>query len=270
MKNKLKEFILFIKSILEKRELIFSLSKNDFKIKYAGSYFGVLWAFVQPLVTIGVFWFVFQVGFKNPPVQDVPFILWLICGIIPWFYFSEALNNATNSLIEYSFLVQKVVFRTSILPIVKIISSWYVHIFFVIFIFIMFLIYGYGFSIYNIQIIYYIFALVILLLGLSWIASSIVLFFKDVRQIINIILQIGFWLTPIFWDYKVLPNSLLEIFKINPMFYIVQGYRDTFINHIWFWERPLISIIFWIEVSLLIILGANIFRKLRPHFPDVL
>ncbi|MEJ8553405.1 ABC transporter permease [Tepidibacter sp. Z1-5] len=270
MLNKLKEFICFLKDILLSRRLIFELSKNDFKVKYAGSYLGIIWAFVQPIITILVFWFVFQVGFKSAPVQDFPFILWLICGMVPWFFFSEALNNATGSLIAYSYLVKKVVFRVSILPIVKIISSLFVHIFFIVFIFIMFFLYGYEPSIYNIQVVYYSFAMTVLLLGLSWITSSIIVFLKDTSEIVAIILQFGFWLTPIFWSYKTLPIKYAKIFKLNPMYYIVEGYRDTFINHVWFWERYNQTFYFWVVTFILFMCGALLFRKLRPHFSDVL
>ena len=270
MINKLKEFILFLRDIFNSRDLILQLSKNDFKVRYAGSYFGIIWAFIQPLITISVFWFVFEVGFRNPPIDDFPFILWLICGIIPWFFFSEALNNATSSLIEYNYLVKKVVFRTSILPIVKILASLFVHLFFVMFIFIMFKLYGFELSVFNLQIIYYLFSMVVLLLGLSWITSALIVFLKDIREVINVILQIGFWITPIFWSYKIVPDNYLKLLKLNPMFYIVNGYRDTFINHIWFWEKRSETIYFWILTSFLFIVGAQIFRKLRPHFSDVL
>ena len=266
----MKEFILFMKDIFSSRKLILELSKNDFKVKYAGSYLGIIWAFVQPIITILVFWFVFQVGFKSAPVGDFPFILWLICGMVPWFFFSEAVVNSTNSLTTYSYLVKKVVFKITVLPVVKIISSLYVHIFFVVFIFIMFLSYGYLPSIYNLQVIYYSAAMVVLVFAIGLITSSVVVFFKDISEIVSIIIQFGFWLTPIFWSYKQMPIKYLKLIKLNPMYYIVEGYRDTFINHVWFWQRYNQSIYFWTITLILLVCGALVFEKLRPHFSDVL
>ena len=122
-----------IKEFISSRKMLWKLSKNDFKTKYAGSYLGIFWAFVQPIITIAIYVFVFQVGFKAAPTDDgYPFVLYLIAGIIPWFFFAEALMNATNCLIEYSYLVKKVVFNISILPIIKIISSLFVHLFFIV------------------------------------------------------------------------------------------------------------------------------------------
>ena len=113
--------------------LILSLSKNDFKTKYAGSYLGIVWAFIQPVVTIMVYWFVFTVGLKAGDMAEYPFVLYLISGIVPWFFFQDALNGGTNALMEYNYLVKKVVFKISILPIVKVFSALFVHVFFVAF-----------------------------------------------------------------------------------------------------------------------------------------
>lgn len=261
---------LFSLNMIKNKELIRRLAVNDFKVRYVNSYLGAIWAFVQPAVTIFVFWFVFQVGFKTPPIQNFPFVLWLLCGIIPWFYFSEALSNAANSLIEYNYLVKKVVFRVSILPVVKILSSLIVHLFFISVIFMMFFLYGYKFDIYNIQIIYYLMCTIILLLGLSWLTSSISVLLKDTSQIISIIIQLGFWFTPIFWDFDKIGDKYKPIFLCNPMFYIVQGYRDTFINKIWFWEKMGLTIYFWMITLVVFVTGVLIFKKLRPHFSDML
>ena len=87
------------------RTLIFQLAKNDFKKKYAGSYLGIVWAFVQPVVTVMVYWFVFGMIRSSSP-RPVPFVLWLIAGLIPWFFFQDGLINGTNALLEYNYLVK--------------------------------------------------------------------------------------------------------------------------------------------------------------------
>ena len=86
--------------IYKNRKLVFSLAKNDFKTKYAGSYLGIVWAFIQPIATMLVYWFVFSVGLIAVTVSDYPFVLYLVSGIVPWFFFQDALNGGTNALIE--------------------------------------------------------------------------------------------------------------------------------------------------------------------------
>nr|WP_240463976.1 ABC transporter permease [Paenibacillus apiarius] len=250
--------------------MIWNLSKNDFKTKYAGSYLGIIWAFVQPVMTILIYWFVFQVGFRTAPVENFPFVLWLVVGLVPWFFFSEAIVNATNSMMEYSYLVKKVVFKIDILPVVKILSAFFIHIFFIGFAVVLFLLNGYLPTIYLTQVLYYTTCTFILVLGISYATSAIIVFFKDLGQIIAIVLQMGLWLTPIIWSYNMIPEPYQWTIKLNPMFYIVEGYRDAFINHSWFWEHFNQTIYFWMVASGLFLTGTMIFRKLKVHFADVL
>ena len=260
----------FFKAIFQNRRLLWSLVKNDFKQAYVGNFLGVFWAFIQPAVTIAIFWFVFQVGFKAQPVEDVPFILWLVAGMIPWFYFAEALSKSTNSIISNSFLVKKIVFRVSLLPLIPIVSTLIIHLLFIGVMLGMFLYYGYGPSIYWLQLIYYLFALSVLLLGLAWITSSVIVFFKDLGQIVAMLIQFGFWLTPIFWSLDMIPQKYHAIIRLNPLVYIIEGYRDSLITHRWFWEKPAETLYFWSVTAVIFVLGAWTFKKLRPHFADVL
>lgn len=259
------------KELNSNRDLIWNLAKNDFKTKYAGSYLGITWAFVQPIVTIVVYWFVFEFGLKSAsPMIDVPFIIWFSSGLIPWFFFQDAIINSTNCMMEYSYLVKQVLFKISILPLVKIISAVFVHLVFLVFLFVIASIYGFTPSIYSIQVIYYAFCTFCMALAISYATSAMIVFFKDLGQLISIFLQIGMWMTPIMWSYTILPENLRWVAFINPMCYIVEGYRDTFINKIWFFENYILTIYFWAVVVALFVVGAIIFKKLKPHFADVL
>ena len=249
-----------------------SLEKYDFKLRFAGSGLGVIWGFVQPFVTILLYWFVFQVGFRNGSVDNgMPYVLWLIAGIVPWFFFNEAWTGATNCLYEYSFLVKKVVFKIEILPFVKILSALFVHVFFIDLIFILFASYGYYVSIYNVQIIYYLICELLLIYALTLITSSLVIFIKDLIQIINILTQIFFWTIPIVWNPSSIHNQvLLNILKLNPIYYLIEGYRDSMVNHVGFWEKPLYTAYFWIVIAILFGVGIWIYKKLNRHFADLL
>jgi len=260
----------FLKDIYKNRKLLLSLAKNEFKQRYLGNFLGIAWAFIQPTATILIFWFVFQVGFKSQPVDNFPFILWLISGMIPWFFFSETLSLATNSVIANSFLVKKVVFRVSLLPIISILTTLVVHLFFIFFMFGMFIFYGYTPNIYWLQIFYYLFAMIILLLGLSWITSSVVVFFRDMGQIVAMVIQFGFWLTPIFWSIKTIPQKYHWIIELNPLVYIIDGYRNSLIYHKWFWQDMGMTTYYWTVTITIFILGSLTFKRLRPHFADVL
>jgi ABC-type polysaccharide/polyol phosphate export systems, permease component len=265
-----KLFLSFLREILSKRHLITELTKADFKNKYLGSYLGIMWAFVHPALYIAIVWFVFQVGFRANPMGNFPFVLWMLAGITPWFFFSECLSSASTSILDNAFLIKKLPFSMGMLPLVKILSSLVIHFFFISVIFIMFFIYGYRPSIYNLQVFYYLFASIVLLLGLSWLTSSLTLFLRDTGQIVSMILQFAFWMTPIFWSAKNLPPKIMNILKLNPIYYIVEGYRESFIYKVWFWEQHyILTAYFWAVALFFFVTGAMVFRRLRPHFADV-
>lgn len=265
--------------IIENRKLIFNLAKNDFKQKFAGSYFGIIWAFVQPIITVLVYWFVFEKAL-NPGSRatkaglEVPYVLWLIAGIIPWFYFSEVLTTGTNTLIEYNYLVKKVVFKINVLPVVKAVSSVFVHLFFIGFMLVLYACYGFPPNLYMLQILYYSICMMVLALGIIYLTSAVDVFFRDLTQVVNIFLQVGIWMTPIMWNIEAMQErisgGLITILKLNPMYYIVNGYRDSMINQRWFWESPKLTIYFWVVTLLIFFLGSKAFKKLQTHFADVL
>jgi lipopolysaccharide transport system permease protein len=267
----LKEFFRFLKHIKESRKLLFTLSYNDFRQQYLGSYLGIVWAVLRPALFILVIWFVFGVGFKARPTDDgTPFVLWLLCGMIPWFFFAESLNKGMSAIVSSAYLVKKVAFRVSILPLVKVLSSLGIHLVLVGLLIIVFLLNGFFPTVYWLQLPYYILCTVFLALGLGWLTSSLRVFVKDIGEIIGVLIQFGFWLTPIFWSFKVIPEEYHYLIKLNPMVYVVEGFRDTFIHQVWFWEKGGDTLQFLAITGVFLILGAIVFKRLRPHFGDVL
>lgn len=268
----MKFFKELIRSIIAERGLIYNLAKDDFKLRFAGAKLGVIWGFIQPLITVLLYWFVFQVGFRSGETSTgLPYVLWLVAGIIPWFFFNEALNGTMTCLYDYNFLVKKVLFNIKILPFVKILSALFVHLFFVDVIFIMFASYGYTVSIYNIQILYYLFCEIVLVYAIGLIISSISVIVKDTIQVVGIVLQIFFWTIPIVWAPENIHSPIISrILKLNPVYYIVEGYRDSFVDHNWVWERGTYTAYFWALVIVLLIVGSKVFNKLNKYFADML
>lgn len=276
MKEKSKRLASLPSELWSSRELIWKLAKNDFKNRYAGSYLGRVWAFTQPVVTVLLYWFVFGHVMGKGKLETVaagieaPYVLWLTAGLVPWFYFNEMINNGTTSLLEYSYLVKKVVFKISIIPIVKLIAASFIHLFFVCFMLIVYFCYGFAPGIYLIQLIYYSFCMLMFVLAISYTTCSLVIFFRDLTQIIGIFLQVGMWATPILWNITLVSEKLQFVLRLNPVFYIVNGYRNAMFSKMWFWEDLGATAYFWIVTIVLFGIGASIFRRLKVHFADVL
>lgn len=267
--------ILLPKELWSSRKLIWKLAKNDFKKRYAGSYLGIVWALAQPVVTVLMYWIVFDKVFQNRSQLiaagvEVPYVVYLTAGLVPWFFFSEALMQGTMALLEYDYLVKKVVFNISILPIIKIIGATFNHFFFMGVLLLVAAAYGIFPTIYTIQLLYYSFCLFMLVLAASYLTSAVVVFFRDLQQIISIGLQIGMWATPILWDLGMLRWVYQVWFKLNPITYIVNGYRSSIYEKVWFWEHFYSSTYFWILVIGMFCIGSLVFRKLKVHFADVM
>lgn len=266
----IRDFFYFFFDLYINRRLIISLAVQDFRQKYLGNYLGIVWAFTGPLMTVVIMWFVFQIGFKSKPVEGMPFILWLIAGLFPWFFLTEAILSGANSITDKPYLVKKIVFKVSTLPVIKLLIAVFIHIFFVLMMILIFLFYGISPTLSWLQIIYYMFAAMAFVLGLSWAISSLVVFIRDISQFIGVFIQFGFWLTPVFWSPDMIPENYKIFIKLNPAYYIIEGYRDSMIKGIWFWEKPVLTIYFWSVTIVMMIFGAYFFKKLRPHFADVL
>lgn len=260
-----------IRNIWKDRKIVWELAKNDCKARFSASILGVVWTILQPLINMLVIWLVFQVGFKSSNLEgDIPFIIWYMPAFLIWNYFQEAVSQSTNSLMEYSYLVKKVNFNVEIIPTIKIISNALIHLFFILFIVFVNLCYGKYPTVYYVQVFYYFFCAMALSMALGWLCSAIAPFVADVANVVSIVIQLGFWVTPIFWDPSSLTDVAKMLLKVNPMYYVCMGYRDCFVYDTPFVYHPLQTLYFWIVTVTIWIIGTRIFKKSKKYFDDVL
>ncbi len=267
----LKSLFSFFFSLYQQKYTIGQLVKRDFKNKYLASYIGLSWAFIQPVMSILVIWFAMTYGLKIKTDENaIPFVPWFICGMIPWLFISETISSSSISLIEYSYLIKKTAFKIAIIPFIKIFTALLIHLFFIIIIAIFAMAYGFKPDIYWLQIIYLVFAAFVLLSGLGWLISSITVFVRDMTPIVNVVISILFWATPIMWPFAKLGGQMRYLALLNPFFYIIEGYRYAFLEKAWMFQNIEMTIYFWCITIIIFISGALVFKKLTPHFADVL
>ena len=169
--------------------------------------------------------------------------------------------------------VKKVVFQIDTLPVVKMISALFTHLFFVLFAVAVFWVMGYPPDLYTLLVIYYSFCMIVLATGIVYATGAVTVFFRDMKEVVAILLQIGMWVTPIMWNFEAMtqiPGWAAVLLKLNPMYYIVSGYRNALIHKIGFWENWGLTIYFWVVTILILIVGTSVFKRLRSHFADVL
>ncbi len=263
-------FLSILKDHWRNRGMFWRLARNDFRAKYATSVLGVAWAFIQPLCTLLVLWFVFQVGLRSTDIGNVPFIVWYAPAYLVWSFFQEAVSSMTASVREYRYLVRKVNFRISLIPSVRLVPSIFVHLGFWIVIIALNLAYGIMPVLATLQMVYYFFCAICYAWGLGLICASVSPFAGDIQSIVTVVMNVGFWATPIVWNIDNVSGVIAKILKLNPMYYICNGYRDAWLTHVPFWEHPGTTLVFWVITITLILLGSRVFRKLSPQFADVL
>jgi lipopolysaccharide transport system permease protein/teichoic acid transport system permease protein len=243
---------------------------RELRTRYAGTLAGFFWSVINPLMIIVVYWIVFSGFFRVQPAGNIPFIVVFLCGMLPWTLFSESLISSTNSIVANTNLVKKTLFPTEILPFVNFFAGLITQGIMLVILVVVLYFSKIPFSVYDLQFIYYLIAMSVFTIGLSWISSSLNVFYRDTGQILAVIINIWFWLTPIVWMMNMVPKSLTFFFTLNPMYYIVEGYRNSFIYQTPFWQDYTGGLYFWAVSIAVFILGAMMFRKLKPEFPDVL
>lgn len=263
-------FVNLIKKFRVHGDTIKTMAITEIRSRYVDTTGGLIWAVIHPLLIILVYWFVFSVGFKITPPGGVPFILVFLSGFIPWIIFNETIMANANVIQANSHLATKTVFPTEILPVVRLLVSMVTHFIMLFVLAVIISISDISFSIYNLQFLYYLFALTILILGLSWLFASINLFFRDTAHILQALLPLWFWLTPIVWFRGMIPQKYQWILDLNPLVYIVEGYKKSFIYHSPFWEDIPSAIYFWGIGLVAFVVGGLVFRKLKPEFAEVL
>jgi lipopolysaccharide transport system permease protein len=263
-------FLHFLRTIILYRRLILSMAKRIIVAQYVGSSLGFLWVVIQPLSMISILWAVFGLAFRAQPLNDSPFVVWLTAGLSAWYVFSEVVSASTGVIIENHNLIKKMVFPSQILPIVRMLPALLNHAVFVLILVILLFSHHLSLTFYAVQFFYYLFALLMLALGFSWLSAALNPFFRDVGPFITLFMQIGMWATPIVWEINMMPEKARFFFKLNPMYYIVQGYRDSFIYSRPFWDYPYQTGYFWLVTTIFLAVGGYAFKALKPHFAEVL
>lgn len=253
------------KNLYDYRELLKTSVKKEVRSKYKNSFLGVLWSFLNPLLQIIVYAIIFSLILKNK--QD-NYAIFLCAGLIPWTYFSISINKSVFTIIENGNIIKKVYFPREIIPI-SVVTAETINFLISTLIILGFVIFGgIGISKY---ILYYPLILVaqyLVILAISFIISSICVYFRDLQHFIGIILQLLFYATPIVYSQDSIPPEYQWILKYNPMTYIVNAYRNIFYYKT---AIDLKSIILLIIIAIGgCVCGYWIFSKLQKGFAEQL
>lgn len=268
----MKDLINIIKEHLQYKQQLVKLAKADIVKTYRGAALGWAWAIIKPAVTIFVYWFATEVGLRvGREINGYPFFLWLIAGLIPWFYMNDMLTSGTESLRKNRHLVTKMKFPVATIPTFVSMSKLVIN---SILIFLMILIFwfvGYSPDIFYLQILFFILISFVFWTVWAFFSSLIAAISKDFANLVKSFVTAIFWLSGIIWNPEGIEIGWVkEILSWNPVTYIATGFRDCFVNKIWFWQRPEELIHFLIVFAILSVIALLTYKKLRKEIPDVL
>jgi len=257
------------------RGLIQSLVARELKARYRGSVLGFFWSFINPLLLLLVYSFVFtyvMVGSQDPRITPYP--LFMFCGILPWTWFASSLNESAGVLISGGNLIKKVLFPAEVLPIVTVLSNM-VHFLFGLVVLAGFLVY-YHRPLYASELVLFpvvVFVQLILTTGFALLLSALTVHFRDIRDILSNLLTFWFFATPIIYPYFLFEDPLkppmwqAKVLKLNPFTHLAITYQEILffkgpVGHFkWLLLLGAISIVFFL-------FAYAVFDRLRDTFAE--
>ena len=260
-----------IKDHIEYRRQLVQLAKADMKKAYGGV-LGMGWAIIRPAILIFVFWFAISVGLrKGGDVEGYPFFLWLIAGMIPWFYMRDMITGGAGSIRRYKYLVTKIKFPVSTIPTFVSMGSLATHAGLVVLMIGIFLLFGYRPTIYYLQIPLYMILMFLFFTAWGLFSGVLSSISRDFLNLVKSLTQALFWMSGILYDANGIDQQWIRnILLFNPVTIVVNGYRNALIYHKWFWEDWQQLVNFAIVYGVMLLLAVWVYRKLKKDIPDVL
>jgi lipopolysaccharide transport system permease protein/teichoic acid transport system permease protein len=259
-----------LRSLFIHRAVVATMAGRELRLRYAGTVAGLVWSVLPQVLALLVYWFVFSVGLKVTSTGGIPFIATFACGFVAWSLFNETVMGSSGAVQRNVHLVKKAVFPTEILPASQFLASLAGHGIMLAVLCVLLWANGMAFSIYGLQVFYYAAGLGVFSIGLGLAVSSVNVLMPDLGHALAVLMNIWFWLTPIVWDVSMLPEALRLLFSLNPVFYIVDGYRASLIYHAPFWQNTAAMAWFWTVSLVTLAAGAILFQKLKAEFAEVL
>ncbi len=261
----------FLRNLVGQRTLLFQLVRRDFEKRFVGSAAGWLWGVIHPLVMLLSWTFVFQICLKiklEPGEVTQNYSLFLFCGFLPWLLFQDTVQRSSTSLVENAELITKTIFPSEVIPLSIFLSSLVHH-----FIGIALAVAAVAIWLDHVSVMLILLPMYMLLVGLfavgvGWIVAALQVYLRDTAQVLNVVMQLWFWTTPIFITETKYPSRLRFLIEANPMAAVVRAYRERLLSYRLPNWRDLVVLAAYGIVAF--IAGGLFFRQLKRGFADVL
>lgn len=257
--------------VIQNWSRMFRIAIYDHRVRDKDSYLGKLWTVLNPLIQVLTFWLVFGVGFRGgQPINGYPYLLWMLCGLLPWFFVSAGIVGGSASVYSKAGTVLRMQYPLATIPLGNILVSFFDHLVIMALLIIVEICYGFAPTWCWLNIIYYWMFSIVFLYALGMFTSTLTMIARDFQKLITSLIRLLFYMTPILWSLDSMPAFARNILEMNPAAYIVNGYRDSFLYGVNFWENAGDMVFFWGLTLCIFLLGSWMHRKYRDNFIDFL
>ena len=276
----MKSLFTIVKEQVSSFYLILRLSAFEMKSAHTNNYLGRLWEILNPIIQLSIYWLVFGIGVrggKDITMENgalVPFFIWMVTGMIVWFFINPTISQTSKSIYTRIQLISKMSFPMSAIPSFVIMANFYTHLMLLAVVTIVLQFTSFKLSVYYLQLPYFLLASLTFLLALALITSTLSTLVRDFQQIVQAILRMMLYLTPLLWhtDKLVLNGvNITFLLKLNPLYYLVEGYRASLLGTTWYIvEYANYTLYFWILIFIMLLIGSTLHLKFRNRFIDFL
>lgn len=252
---------------------IYSIAKYELLADMRDSKFGIFWNFASPAVQVLTYWLIFGIAWDKQPIDGVPYLAWLIVGYSLWSFINPCLTGGCNAIFSKTSVITKMRFPVSILPATVCAKNFFNHLCMMVIVFVVILCFGYTPNVYWLQLIYYAFCAFVFAEGVSLILSVLNMIWRDIRKLVVSLIRMLMYFSPVIWECELSDSTQFAsivnfILKLNPCYYVINGYRDCFFYKEAFWEHPELTLYFWCFVIVLYLIGCPLMYKFRKKFID--
>lgn len=253
------------RDIWKYRELFYILSWRDIKVRYKQTVIGAAWALIRPLLTMIIFTFIFGRIAEMQKNTLAPYALVVLSAMLPWQFFSSALSEASNSLINNTNLISKVYFPRLIVPASSIITSLVDFGISFILLIVMMIFYGYAPSLKILFLPFFIILSFLASFGVGLYLTAINVKYRDFRYIVPFIVQFGLFVSPVGYSIERVPEKWRLLYSLNPMVGVINGFRWSIVGEKMYWDSFLIS---FLMILIFLLIGIWYFRRTEKSFAD--
>lgn len=249
---------------------IFCIAKYELLADMRDSKFGMVWNFLSPAIQVLTFFIVFGVGMQRKGQQGIEYMPWMVVGFAAWWFLSPCITQGCSAIFAKKSVITKMKFPVSVLPATICCKEFFNHLCILIIAFIVISLYGHMPNVYWLWLIYYAFCAFMFVESLSLITSVLNMMTRDIKKLVVSLMRMLLYVSPVLWPAKYNIPFMNLITKLNPIYYIVQGYRESVFFFKSPFAHPVYTLYFWGFVIVMFILGSCLMYRFRRKFIDMI